>query len=552
MVMDESDKLWNIELNNRLQLSQEGLAGSEEKADRTRITMSNIDGRKILDYSVGRGFMIGISECTDSMRMRKKNKSEPCDLGTKPTRSSSKKKKTPSPLKQSEQDLEQVLDGIGRFEGRVDGWMKKNAKLEKDYSDLKKRLEDEDGWKENRRVDSDPKGDRLAATETRPHSSNSNFRRNKDELLSTLKDTLHHNHHHEDFNRKPSPSPSLLQGSYAEAKPPPRPCAKCEELTRQLRQERDERDARDREDEAELRSLTEEFKKEMNALVEENRRLKDELDRAGRRETDLTRDFDRLHTDHQRLLQNDQATVAGHRQLLEETDRLKDKLSDAHRETTRLKEDLSLKASKLFAAEADAASLRSRVEQLEAEAQQARRKEEDLLKYQQLLKQQLDTTFQQSLDPLPTFGQNSANSRQLTFNPKDQPRTEAPAPQHAKSSRLYRDDFIDMKEYRRSSRSSADRSRSQSRSTDRPIRVPPIAEPYPPYSHGQELPPPRFHSSVPPHLIEDFAKSSKILLHVFNDASEMTGDTALCEDKEEIKQLEDRLHLLELKNSLNT
>ena len=547
--MDENEKLWNIEMNNKFQLSQEGLTGSEEKADRTKITMSNIDGRKILDYSVGRGFMIGISECTDSMRMRKKTKSEPHDIGLKPARSSSKKKKSPPP-KQPEVDLEQVMDGLGRFEGRVDGWMKKNAKLEKDYSDLKRRLDEEEEWKENRRKDQDLE-EKHAALDTRPHTSNSNLRRNKEEALSTLKETLHYNRE-EPKTKASNPAPSHLQSYHADQfKTVARPCGKCEELARQLRQEREERGARDREEE-ELHSLTGEFKKEMNLLVEENRRLKEELERSSRREADLMRDVERVQADQERLKQNDFAHVSSQKKLLEEADRLKDRLSDAHREAARLKEDLSLKASKLYSAEADLAALRLRLEQLEAEAQEARRKEEDLLKYQQALKQQLDTTFQQSMDPVPTFGLNSANNRQLTFNPRDQPRGEEPASKRTKSSRLYQDDFIDMKEFKHSARSSGGRDRSQqSRSTDKPFRVPAIAEPYPPYSHGLQPPVARFHSSVPPHLIDDFAKSSKILLNVFNDTSEMTGDAAMCEDKEEIKVLEERLNQLELKNSLN-
>lgn len=555
MVMDEDDKLWNIEMNNRLQLSQEGLAGSEAKADRTKITLSNIDGRKILDYSVGRGFMIGVSDCADPARLRKKTKSEPCDLGLRPARSSSKKKKA-SPPPRAEAGLEQVLDGLGRFEGRVDGWMKQNAKLERDYSDLKKRLEEDEAWKENRRAE-DPKGDRLPA-ETRPRTPASHLRRPKDELLSTLKDSLMLNH--EDLARKPSLPPAALQQAHSseQFKPLARPCSRCEDLARQLRQEREEREARDREDEAELRSLTDEFKREMNLLVEENRRLKEDLDRATRREADLTKDLEAVQADQARLRQAELAQAASQKKLLEELDRLKDRLSDANREAARLKDDLGLKAAKLTSTESEAAGLKSRLEQLETEAQQARRKEEDLLKYQQLLKQQLDTTFQlQSADPVPTFGLDSANTRQLTFDPKEQPRGEEPPSKRRMSSRLYRDDFIDMKEYKPSARSSADRDRppsrsQQSRSSDKPFRLPAVGEPYPPYSHGQQPPATRFLSAVPPHLIDDFAKSSKILLSVFNDASEMTGDTGLREEKEEIKVLEERLHQLELKNSLNT
>jgi regulator of replication initiation timing len=549
--MDQDDKLWNIEMNNKFQLSQEGLTGSEEKADRTKITMSNIDGRKILDYSVGRGFMIGISECTDTLRLRKKTKSEPHDLGLKPARSSSKNKKT-SPSKHSEPDLEQVLDGIGKFEGRVDGWMKKNAKLEKDYSDLKKRLEEEGAWKENRRKETDPKDDRQVTLETRPHTSSSNPRKYKDELLSTLKESIHSNQ--EDFSRKASlPPPNVQQGHFGENfKTLQRQCNKCDELAKKLREEREDREARDREDEAELRKLTEEFKKEMNALVEENRRLKDEVDRSTRREGDLMREFERVKADQERLEQSELKQTSSHKKLIDELDKVKDKLSDAQREAARLKDDLNVKASKLYTAETDTVVLKSRLEQLEAELQQAKRKEEDMQKYQQILKQQLDTTFQQSLDPVPTFGLNSANNRQLTFNPKDQRPSEEPPSRHTKSSRFYQDDFIDMKEYKQSTRSSGDRSRSQnSRSTDKPLKVTSLKEPYPPYSHNQQLPP-RFHSSIPPHLIDDFAKSSKILLNVFNDASEMTGDSGLCGDRDEIKVLEDRVHLLELKNSLNT
>ena len=56
-------------------------------------------------------------------------------------------------------------------------------------------------------------------------------------------------------------------------------------------------------------------------------------------------------------------------------------------------------------------------------------------------------------------------------------------------------------------------------------------------------------SRIPSHLLVDFAQTAKALLHVFDTTENITGDPALMADRELNRELENRIKILELRNS---
>lgn len=336
-----------MEVNGR-ERRTEGL--ESEDRGRRKITVSLIEGRRMVDYSVGRGFMIGVSETTQSMR----------ENGEKRRR------------KEKRRDVGDELD---QFEGKVEGWMQRNGQLEKEFSELKRRLDDEEEWKKSKqslkmereingerregkageRLDRGYSENRIKAPAKRYQESRiypklsaesteiverkqmnekgpnnmreeSEWKRDRknnlysnekidkerrasprtketgsklpriEEILSSLResnnsrDERSYQRKNDELRLKQTSSVQELMRSSNMI----RPCSKCDGLKRELEKLKADNRAREREDEKDMRRLGDEFKREMGKMLDENTTLLSENQKFKKREADFIFDLHEL------------------------------------------------------------------------------------------------------------------------------------------------------------------------------------------------------------------------------------------------------------------